>query len=118
MGVVALLAICVGFGRTYAVPMMRGTFGGPRVLHIHGAFALAWVLLFIAQPLLVRWRLYRAHRALGYVGLPLALAVAVTMESMRTKQIAGAGAWKIKYQVQAAAAAARTSTVRRHRQSI
>jgi hypothetical protein len=79
MGVVALLAIFVGFGRTYAAPMLRGTFAGPRILHIHGAFALAWVLLFVTQPLLIRWRASRVHRTLGYAGLPLALAVAVTM---------------------------------------
>jgi hypothetical protein len=79
MGVVAVFAICVGFGRTYAAPMMRGTFVGPRILHVHGALALAWVLLFVAQPLLVRWRAFSAHRRLGYVGLPLALAVAGTM---------------------------------------
>jgi hypothetical protein len=79
MGVVALFAICVGFGRTYAAPMIRGSFVGPRILHVHGAFALGWVLLFIAQPLLVRWRAFSAHRALGYVGVALALAVAGTM---------------------------------------
>ena len=59
--------------------MMRGTFVGPRILHVHGAFALAWVLLFVAQPLLIRWRAFSAHRTLGYLGLPLALAVAGTM---------------------------------------
>jgi hypothetical protein len=79
MGLVAALSIFVGFGRTYAAPMVRGTFEGPRILHVHGAFALAWVLLFVAQPLLIRRRAFAAHRALGYVGLPLALAVAGTM---------------------------------------
>jgi hypothetical protein len=79
MGAVALFAICVGFGRTYAAPLMRGTFAGPRILHVHGAFAVAWVLLFVAQPLLVRWRAMRTHRVLGYIGVPLALGIAVTM---------------------------------------
>jgi len=79
MGAVAVFSICVGFGRTYAAPMMHGTFVGPRILHVHGAFALAWVLLFVAQPLLIRKGAFSAHRALGYVGLPLALAVAGTM---------------------------------------
>ena len=79
MGLVALFAIGVGFGRTYAAPMLHGTFAGPGVLHVHGAFALSWVLLFIAQPLLIRSRNLRVHRALGYAGLALALGVAVTM---------------------------------------
>lgn len=59
--------------------MMRGTFAGPRILHVHGAFALAWVLLFVAQPLLVRRRAFSVHRMLGCVGLPLAFAIAGTM---------------------------------------
>ena len=79
MGIVALFAIAVGFGRTYAAPMMLGTFAGPRILHIHGAFALAWVLLFVAQPLLIRWHALHIHRRFGYLGIPLALGVAVTM---------------------------------------
>lgn len=79
MGLVALIAVFIGFGRTYAAPMMRGEFAGPRILHIHGAFALVWVLLFLGQPLLLRWRGVAAHRALGAVGLPVALIVAITM---------------------------------------
>jgi len=79
IGVVALFAVCVGFGRTYVAPMVQGTFSGPLILHIHGAFALAWVLLFFTQPLLIRWRALPAHRSLGYMGLPLALGVAGTM---------------------------------------
>lgn len=79
MGVVALLAIGIGFGRTYAAPVMRGAFTGPAILHWHGAFALSWALLFITQPLLIRWRCIGAHRTLGYIGLPLALGVAATM---------------------------------------
>lgn len=79
MGLVAVFSICVGFGRTYAAPMVHGTFVGPRILHVHGAISLAWVLLFVAQPLLIRRGAIHAHRWLGCVGLPIALAVAGTM---------------------------------------
>ena len=34
--------------------MSRGTFSALWVVHLHGAFALSWVLLFLAQPVLVR----------------------------------------------------------------
>jgi hypothetical protein len=61
------------------VPIARGTFAAPAVVHVHGAFALAWVLLFIVQPLLVRWRRLRWHRRLGWVAMPLAIGVALTM---------------------------------------
>jgi hypothetical protein len=79
MGGVALVAVIVGFGRTYAVPLASGTFDAPAVVHVHGAFAMAWVLLFVTQPLLLRWRRVRWHRRIGVIGLPLAVGVLITM---------------------------------------
>jgi hypothetical protein len=79
MGAVALLAVGVGFGRTYALPVVRHLFSAPLVVHVHGAFALGWVLLFVIQPLVLRYVGVRWHRRLGYAGLPLALVVAATM---------------------------------------
>jgi hypothetical protein len=79
MGCIALLAVVVGFGRTYAAPMARGTLDIPVAVHVHGAFAMAWVLLFIAQPLLVRWQGVGWHRLIGRAGLPIAVGTALTM---------------------------------------
>ncbi|MEP6571912.1 MAG: hypothetical protein ABJD11_04425 [Gemmatimonadota bacterium] len=79
MGGVVLFAVVLGFGRTYALPMARGAFNAPVVIHVHGAFAMAWVLLFLTQPLLVRWHHVRWHKQLGRIGLPLAVGLAVTM---------------------------------------
>lgn len=79
MGGVALLAVAIGFGRTYAAPMARGTFDAPGWVHVHGALALAWVVLFAAQPLLVWRRQLGWHRRVGRLGLPLAVGVALTM---------------------------------------
>lgn len=79
MGVVAAIAVIVGFGRTYAVPMARQTFHAPVVVHIHGMFAAAWLLLFLVEPLLVRWRKITLHKQLGRLGLPLAIGIVLTM---------------------------------------
>ena len=79
MGGVVLFAVVLGFGRTYAAPMARGAFDAPAVVHVHGAFASAWVLLFLIQPLLLRWRHVRRHKQLGRIGLPLAVGLVVTM---------------------------------------
>jgi hypothetical protein len=76
---VTIVAVAVGFGRTYAAPMASGTFQGPTILHVHGTLALCWVLLFLSQPLLIRIRRQAVHRRLGRLGLPLAFGVAVTM---------------------------------------
>lgn len=79
MGALALFAVMVGFFRTYTAPMLRGTFNAPIALHLHGAFALAWVLLFFTQPLLVRLGHLRWHKRLGWAGVPIATGVMVTM---------------------------------------
>lgn len=79
MGGVALLATLLGFGGTYLVPVSRGEFAGPWSLHVHGALAMGWVLMFALQPILVHTRRLRWHRQLGLAAVPLALAIAVTM---------------------------------------
>lgn len=79
MGAIALLAVAIGFGRTYALPVARHTFSAPLVVHIHGAFALSWILLFVTQPLLLRSAGVRWHRRVGCAGLPVAAGVALTM---------------------------------------
>ncbi len=79
MGGVALIAVAVGFGRTYGTTMLRGTFAAPLWVHIHGALAFSWVLLFFAQPLLVRSGHVGWHRQVGRLGLPLSVGVALTM---------------------------------------
>lgn len=88
LGAVTLLAVLIGFGRTYAVPMAAGSFTAPFVVHLHGALALAWILLFLAQPLLVRAGRVRWHRTVGQVGLPVAVGVAVTMVPAGMAQVA------------------------------
>lgn len=74
-GLAGLVIVAFGFGWTYAVPMVRRSFSAPWYVHVHGASALAWVLLFIGQPMLVRSRQTRLHRQLGQAALPLALVV-------------------------------------------
>jgi uncharacterized membrane protein YozB (DUF420 family) len=79
MALVTLFAVLVGFGRTYGLPVARGTFDGPVSMHIHGVFTLAWVMLFVGQIGLVRTRRIRQHRKLGRFGLPIAGGVLITM---------------------------------------
>lgn len=88
MGGVVLLAVAIGFGRTYAVPVAHGTFAAPSWVHVHGALALTWVLLFLTQTVLLRTHAARWHRRIGVVGLPLALAVASSMVPAGMVQVA------------------------------
>lgn len=74
-GIVSLAAALTGFSTTYLLPMARSTFTAPAPVHLHGTLCLTWVLLFIAQALLVRARRTPLHRQLGMLGIPVALGV-------------------------------------------
>ena len=74
-GLVGLAVVALGFGVTYVLPMARRTFTAPWFVHLHGASALAWILTFIIQTLLVRSSRTPWHRRLGQVALPLALLI-------------------------------------------
>jgi hypothetical protein len=74
-GLFGLAAIAIGFSTTYFIPMFRGTFAAPPVVHIHGASAFAWVTLLILQAVLVRSGRTRLHMKMGQAGLPLAIAI-------------------------------------------
>ena len=74
-GLVGLLVVALGFGATYAVPMVRRSFSAPWFVHLHGASALGWIALFIAQTTLVRKQRSPLHRRLGQIAVPLALVI-------------------------------------------
>jgi hypothetical protein len=72
----ALTIALAGFFLTYSLPLARGTFDGPSIAHVHGALLFGWLGLVIVQTVLVRAP--ATHRRIGWLGLALALAVAVS----------------------------------------
>ncbi len=74
-GLVGIFVVALGFGVTYVVPMARRSFSAPWFVHLHGASALGWIFLLIAQSMLVRLCRTPLHRQLGQLALPLALLV-------------------------------------------
>ena len=91
-----VLVMCVfifgGFGMTYLGPLATGTFPpAPPVVHLHGAVFFGWMLLLVAQSLLVNVRNVRLHRSLGtfgiaYAGAIVLLGVLITIISSATTQ--------------------------------
>ena len=71
LGTIAVL----GFSKT--IPGDLQAVGFPPLLWLHAAVFSAWVLLFVAQPLLVMNGLVRLHRWLGWAGALLACAMVV-----------------------------------------
>ena len=74
-GLIGLAVVALGFGVTYVLPMARRSFSAPWFVHLHGAFALGWIALLIAQAHLVRITRTPLHRRLGQAALPLAVLV-------------------------------------------
>ena len=79
MAVVGLAATLIGFLKTFIVPTYHGTFKAPIVIHIHGALAFSWIILFFTQTTLIQLNKFRFHKQLGFAGIGLAISVAITM---------------------------------------
>lgn len=79
LSIVGLLAAMIGFGKTFFLPVAAGTFSAPPAIHVHGAFAFAWIILFVIQTSLIHFRKYRIHSLLGIVGFFIAAGVMITM---------------------------------------
>ena len=79
MGWIGLFAVLVGFATTFIMPLSAGTFKAPFVIYLHGTFAFSWILLYLTQTNLIHFKNYRIHMTLGYLGIFLALGVAITI---------------------------------------
>ena len=73
MSVAFLLIVFAGFARTY---YLRPYFGTPQLtplLHLHGLIFSSWIVLLLAQTVLVAAKRTAIHRRLGWVGAGLAV---------------------------------------------
>jgi hypothetical protein len=80
--VLVLASALIGFFTTYLRPVWRAEFHGPWLAHVHGALLATWLLVFLAQTLLIRAREVATHRRLGWAGVTLALLVALSTMGM------------------------------------
>ena len=77
MAVVSLIAVLVGFARTY---FLAGVFRAPLpnlLIHIHGAIFTLWIVLFASQIGLVTARQLSLHRRIGLLGFGLGVLMIV-----------------------------------------
>ncbi len=80
--------VFAGFGMSYLWPVAIGTrTGDAPIVHLHGVVFFAWMLLLLAQSLLVHTNNVKLHRSLGTFGIAVGTLV-VTMGAFIT--IAGA----------------------------
>jgi hypothetical protein len=79
IGLIGLFGALTGFMSTFFIPLSKGSFQAPFVIYLHGFFAFSWVILFVAQATLIRYRKYQTHIFLGLLGVAIALGAAITM---------------------------------------
>lgn len=83
VAVFALTLVIAGFTRTYFLHRFFKTPDLSFFIHIHAVVMMGWIVLFVIQTLLIRWRRIGWHRMLGYVGAGYAVLV-VAMGSSAT----------------------------------
>jgi hypothetical protein len=79
LGLIGLLAVLIGFSKTFILPTGRGTFKAPTIIYVHGGFAICWIILFVVQSILIRKSNFRLHKRLGYAGMVVGVGVAITI---------------------------------------
>ena len=88
MSLLILFVVIDGFSYTIDRNLLHPNIPPPPILYLHSFVFSAWVLLFILQSALVRWRNVRLHRTLGWVGVGLAISMVVlgyTTSTIMTK---------------------------------
>jgi hypothetical protein len=69
--------VLTGFSRTFFIPVARGTFARPWVVHVHGALFFTWTGLLVLQAVLAATKRLRLHRKVGSIAgwlvLPMVL---------------------------------------------
>ena len=77
MSMLIAAVVVWGFGHTIDHNLIHASPIPPFILTIHSIVFPGWVLFFIVQSALVRSRNVRLHRALGWFGVALAVAIVV-----------------------------------------
>src|SRR5438477_419441 len=71
MSLIAAVVIVTGFSNTYGPKVFAGT-TVPAIIHVHAAVFASWLVLFVAQTMLVMRGRIRLHQQIGAWGMALA----------------------------------------------
>jgi hypothetical protein len=77
MALTVAAVVAVGFGPSVNARLFHPPSPRPPILYVHAAVFTAWVLLFVTQSALVRFRRVGWHRRLGMLGLVLGALVPI-----------------------------------------
>lgn len=61
IGAIGLVAVLIGFSKTFIVPVANASFHEPFVIYVHGFLALSWIVLFLVQAYLNKAENWALH---------------------------------------------------------
>ena len=82
LSLLMVLAVFVGFSRTYYLKGLYGAPALPALFHVHGLLFTSWMVFLVVQTGLVASRRTATHRRLGVAGGVLALAMTAAAMTM------------------------------------
>jgi hypothetical protein len=82
LSLLMVLAVFIGFSRSYYLKGLYGTPALPALYHVHGFLFSAWMAFLVVQTGLVASRRTAVHRRLGVAGGVLALAMTAAAIAM------------------------------------
>jgi hypothetical protein len=68
IAIIVAVVVAIGFGRTVDAGLVHSRSARPFILYLHVAIFTSWVLIFIAQAGLVRFRRLAWHKRFGIAG--------------------------------------------------
>ena len=79
IALLGIIAILVGFLKTFIIPIIAGTKTWPLAIYFHASFVFGWVLIFLIQSLLIQNKKYRTHMSIGRWGAFVAVGAAISI---------------------------------------
>jgi hypothetical protein len=79
IALLGIIAILVGFLKTFIIPIISGTKTWPLAIYAHACFVFGWVLTFLVQALLIQNKKYNTHISIGRWAAFIAVGAAVSI---------------------------------------
>lgn len=79
IAIIGIIAILVGFSKTFIIPLVSGTKTWPLTIYAHAFFVFGWVIIFLTQSLLIQNKKYKIHIFIGRWAAFIAVGAAISI---------------------------------------
>ncbi|MBX2934281.1 MAG: hypothetical protein KF825_08545 [Ferruginibacter sp.] len=79
IGMIGMIAILVGFLKTFIIPLISGTKTWPLAIYAHVFLVFGWVIIFLTQALLIQNKKYKTHIFIGSWAAFMAVGAAISI---------------------------------------